>query len=85
MVKNPSAYTGDVRDAGSIPGSKRSPGKGNGSPIQYSCLENPMDRGGWHATVHGVTNNSTQLGDFMYTHTCILRELILLFNDSLYP
>ena len=85
MVKNPSAYTGDVRDAGSIPGSKRSPGKGNGSPIQYSYLENPMDRGGWQATVHGVTKNSTQLGDFMYTHTCFLRELILLFNDSLYP
>ena len=85
MVKNPPANAEDVRDAGSIPGSKRSPGKGNGSPIQYSYLENPMDRGGWQATVHGVTKNSTQLGDFMYTHTCFLRELILLFNDSLYP
>ena len=85
MVKNPPASAGDVRDAGSIPGSERSPGKGNGSPIQYFCLENPMDRGGWKATVHGVTKNWTQLGNFIYTETHILGELILLFNDPLYP
>ena len=42
-------------DLGSIPGSERSPGEGNGNPLQYSCLENPMDRGAWQATVHGVT------------------------------
>ena len=42
-------------DPGSIPGSGRSPGEGNGNPLQYSCLENPMDRGAWQATVHGVT------------------------------
>ena len=42
-------------DAGSIPGSGRSPGEGNGNPLQFSCLENPMDRGAWRATVHGVT------------------------------
>ena len=46
-------------DAGSIPGSGRSPGEGNGNPLQYSCLENPMDRGAWRATVHGVTKSRT--------------------------
>ena len=45
----------------SIPGSGRSPGEGNGNPLQYSCLENPMDRGAWRATVHGVTESQTQL------------------------
>ena len=53
MVKNPPATAGDARDAGSIPGSGKSPGEGNGNPLQYSCLRNPMDRGGWWATVHG--------------------------------
>ena len=51
VVKNPPANTGDGRDAGSIPGSGRSPGVGNGNPLQYSCLENSMDRGAWWATV----------------------------------
>ena len=46
---------GDIRDVGSIPGSGRFPGEGNGNPLQYSCLENPMDRGTWWAIVHGVT------------------------------
>ena len=55
MVKNPPANAEDVRDSGSIPGSGRSPGGKNGNPLQYSCLGNPMDRGGWQATVHGVT------------------------------
>ena len=54
MVKNLPANAGDVRDTGSIPGSGRSPGKGNGNTFQYSCLENPMDRGAWQSTVHGV-------------------------------
>ena len=45
----------NARDLGLIPGSGRSPGERNGSPLQYSCLENPMDRGAWRATVHGVT------------------------------
>ena len=47
VVKNLPANTGDTRDAGSIPGSRRSPGTGNGNPLQYSCLENTMDRGAW--------------------------------------
>ena len=51
VVKNPPANAGDT---GSIPGSGRSPGEGNGNPLQYSCLGNPMDRGAWQATVHGV-------------------------------
>ena len=51
----------DVRDMGSIPGSERSPGEGNGSPLQDPCLENPMDRGAWWATVHGVSKSQTEL------------------------
>ena len=54
-VKNPPANAGDV---GSIPGSGRSPGEGNGNPLQYSCLGNPMDRGAWQTTVHEVTKES---------------------------
>ena len=65
-VKNPSANAGDIRDAGSIPGSGRSPGGGHGKPLQDSCLENPMDRGAWWATVHGVATNTTEVT----YHTC---------------
>ena len=61
VVNNPLANAGDVRDTGSIPGSGRSPGEGNGNPLQYSCQENPMDRGGWWATVLGITKSHTQL------------------------
>ena len=53
-VKNPIANAGDIRDEGLIPGLGRSPGGGHGNPLQYSCLENPMERGAWRATVHGV-------------------------------
>ena len=63
MVKNPPANAGDARDTGLIPGSKRSPGEGNGNPFQYSCLENLMDRGAWWATVHGVIKSQTQLSN----------------------
>ena len=58
MVKNPPANEGDV---GLIPGSARSPGEGNGNPLQYFCLGNPIDRGAWWATVHGVAKSYTQL------------------------
>ena len=54
----------NVGDLGSIPGSGRFPGEGNGNPLQYSCLENPMDRGTWWATVHGVSKSWTRLSDF---------------------
>ena len=53
MVKNPSASVGDAGDRGLIPGSGRSPGGGNGNLLQYSCLENPMDRGAWQASLWG--------------------------------
>ena len=59
VVKNLSASAGDIRDLGSIPGSGRSPGEGNGNPLHYSCLENPMDRGDWLVTVHRVAKNWT--------------------------
>ena len=61
MVKNLPASVGDVRDMGSISGSGRYPGRGHDSPLQYSCLENPMDRGVWQATVHRVAKSWTQL------------------------
>ena len=64
MVKNLSANAGDMRDLGSIPGSGRSPGEGNGNPLQYACLENPVDRGNWRATVHRVAKNQTRLKQF---------------------
>ena len=69
MVKNPSAKTRDIRDTGSIPGSGRSPEGGHGNPLQYSCLENPTDRGAWQATVHRITKTRTQLTQLgMYAH-----------------
>ena len=61
-----SAY--NAGELGSIPGSGRSPGEGNGNPLQYSCLENPMDRGVWWATVHAVAKSQAQLSDFSSLH-----------------
>ena len=58
-VKNPSVNARDPKDTLLIPGSGRSPGVGNGNPLQYSCLENPMDRGAWRAKVHRVTESDT--------------------------
>ena len=66
MVKNPPANAGDTRDSGSIPGSGRSPGGGHDNPPHYSCLENPMDRGAWQATVHGVAQSWTGLSTTCY-------------------
>ena len=63
MVKNPPTIVGDVKDESSISGSGRSPEEGNGNPLQYSCLENPMDRGTWWATLHGVAKRQTELSD----------------------
>ena len=57
LVKNSTANAGDIRDMGWIPGLGRCPGVGNGNPLRYSFLENPMDRGAWRATVHGVAKN----------------------------
>ena len=61
VIENQPANVGDVRDVGLIPGLERSPGGGHGNPLQYSCLENLMDRGAWRATVHGVAKSETQL------------------------
>ena len=61
MVKNPPANAGDIREEGSIPGSGRSPGGGHGNALQCPCLENPMGRGAWWATVHSVAKNQTGL------------------------
>ena len=63
VVKNPPANAGDVRDVGSILRSERSPGGGHGNPLQYSCLENLMDRGAWWATVYGIAKSRTQLSN----------------------
>ena len=80
----------NARDVGSIPGSGRSLGGGHGNPLSYSCLENPMDRGAWRATVHGVTKNRTRLkqlsehahGAGVCTH---LRHIPVLTSDPASP
>ena len=66
VVKESLANAGDARDEGSVSGLGRFPGEGNGNPLQYSCLEDSMDRGGWGATVRGVTKSQTRLS----THAC---------------
>ena len=73
VVKNPLASAGDKRDAGSIPGWGRSLGGMQDNPLQYSCLENPMDRGGWWAIVHGVTKSQTRL-KWLSMHACKEQE-----------
>ena len=67
MINNLPANAEDTRNAGLIPGLGRSPRVGNGNPLQYSCLENSMDRGVWQATVHGVAKSQTRLSE--HTHT----------------
>ena len=73
VVKNLPANAGDIRDENSIRGSGRSPGEGHSSPLQYSCLENPMNRGAWWATVHRVTQSWTEL-KWLTTHTYVCME-----------
>ena len=68
VVKNPPANAGDIRVAGLVPGLGRSPGGGHGNPSQYSCLENPMDRRPWQATVHGVAVSRMRLSAHTHTH-----------------
>ena len=74
-----SAY--DAEDPGSIPGSGRSPGEGNGSSFQYSRLEHPMDGGAWWATVHGVAMSQTQLSDFPLNDEQVLADRLI----KIYP
>ena len=68
----------NVAAPGSIPGVGRSPGEGNGNPLQYSCLENSIDRGAWRATVHRITKSWTQLSDehFTFTHIYIKFDIL---------
>ena len=66
VVKTLSANAGDVGDVSLIPGLGKSPGEGNGNPLEYVCLENPIDRGDWRATVHGVAKSRTRLS--MHAH-----------------
>ena len=74
VLKNPPASSGDIRDRGLIPESGRSPGGGRGNPLQYSCLENPVDRGAWQAAVHRVTKSySGQKRVSMHIHKVIVR------------
>ena len=68
-----SAY--NAGDLGSSPGLGRSPGEGNGNPLQYSCLENSIDGGAWWTTVHGVIKSRTQLSNFTFTFTLLLHYL----------
>ena len=68
--KEPDLNAGDARDTGSIPGSGRSPGGGHGNPLQYSCLENPMDRGAWQATVHKISKSRIGLKQLKEIHKC---------------
>ena len=71
MVKNLSANAADVRDVGSIPGSRRSSGEGNGNPLQYCCLDNSMDRGDWKAIVHRVTKSWIRLSTKLFYVTTV--------------
>ena len=76
VVRNLPANAGDIRDAGLLPGSGRSPGGGHGHPLQYSCLEKPMDRGAWQVTVHGVAQSQIQVKLSSFTrmpHTRMLQ------------
>ena len=82
MVKNQPANAGD---AGSIPGSGRSPGGGNGNLLKYSCLGNPMDRGAWLATVHGVTKSQTNLPTKQQFHCYSLARRNTKYPSSVLP
>ena len=76
------AFAYNARDQGLIPGSGRSPGEGNGNPLQYSCLENPMDRGDWLAIVHGVAKSQTRLNDFTFIFTFFQLQTSCLFYST---
>ena len=71
VVKNPPVSAGNVRDVGSVPGSGGSHGGGHGNPLQYSCLENPMDAGAWRAVICRVAESQTRLKQ-LNTHACIM-------------
>ena len=88
VVKNPPANAGNIRDAGWIPELGRSSGGRNGYPLQYSCLENPMERRAWWAIVHRVANNLTTLNHFTCIHVhgqnCLLDEIDEILTFTLF-
>ena len=77
MVKGPPANAGDTRVMGSIPGLGRSPGGGNGSPLQHSCLENPVHGRAWWAIVPGVTKSQARPGDCAFLHLALTVQMVL--------
>ena len=81
-VKNPPSSAGDPRDTASTPGLGRSPGGGNGNPLQNSCLVNPMDRGAWRATVHGVAKSRPWLSNWAWCHLYLKKLEKNVFNLS---
>ena len=82
MVKNPPVNAGDVRDTNSVPGLGRSPVRGNSNPLQYSCLENPMDRGAWQSAVHRVAElETTEATLRAHTHTLVLLNAQEMLNS----
>ena len=84
VVKNPPANAGKVRNLGLIPGSERSPGRGNSNPLQYSCLENPSDRGAWWAMVHRFAESWTWLKQ-LSTHTHIHKSSSFPKGKPIFP
>ena len=82
MVKNLSANAGDVREADSVPGLGISLGVRNGYPLQYSCLENSMDRRAWRATDHGITKSWMRQSTHPYTHTYIYGTILVSLQAS---
>ena len=85
VVKNPPANAGDIGDLSWIPGLGRSPGEGNGWPFQYSCLENPMNRGAWRATAHGVAKSRARLKRLGTHKTCTWKStFLLMFSRKIY-
>ena len=84
MEKNLPVNAGDRRDMGLIPGSGRSPGEGHGNPLQYSCLENPMDGGAWQVTVHRVAKSWTQLKRLSTQENLQIWNMPVMRTDSLY-
>ena len=85
--KEPTCQCRRQRDTGSIPGLGRSPGRGHGNPLQYSCLENPMDRGAWRATVHRVAKSQTRLSNFTFflSFTLMLKLVVVLQEGGPLP
>ena len=82
MVKNPPANAGDARDVGSVPRPGRSPGVESGNPLQYSCLENPMDKGAWQATFHGDSKSQSEMTEHRGTFKILLFNILVITSGE---